>query len=286
MSLPEWNKLLNPREGVPGAEPLEFLRQLIDAVEIDASFWSIPSPDFAERLLAAVSGDPEFRFSLTMHRAFSHDRDYSSTDVKIFSDLARPFLESGRLAAVLVRFPDSFHYRIAEKGYIKALKDRFPDLPLAVEVRHWSFREPEFPEFLAMLNIAWAYLDRPLVETCLGPDRTRITASIGYIRMLGRNRRQWFGPHAGTSNLDYLYSKEELREWAPRIRRISDSTDETFIFFNNTPDAMALVNALQMKALISGLPAAAPAELMALFPGSEDLLRPFQDRQTDLFRSS
>jgi len=82
------------------------------------------------------------------------------------------------------------------------------------------------------------------------PPTGFLTSPIGYVRLHGRNPQDWkqeFG-RAGSSlsRHDYLYSRDELREWQPRIEHLTSLADNTFVFLNNDIGGKGVVNALQL----------------------------------------
>ena len=48
---------------------------------------------------------------------------------------------------------------------------------------------------------------------------------------------------------DYLYSDEELREWAERARSLAGRVERLFVMFNNCTRGQAAVNAAAMAGL-------------------------------------
>ena len=48
----------------------------------------------------------------------------------------------------------------------------------------------------------------------------------------------------------YDYSKEELEDWAPRIRDLSDSARETHVLMNNCYQDYAVKSARQLSSLL------------------------------------
>ena len=60
------------------------------------------------------------------------------------------------------------------------------------------------------------------------------TTPMSYVRFHGRNAGTWNVRGGGASQrFDYLYDEEELREWAPALRELSNESDEAYAFFNN-----------------------------------------------------
>jgi uncharacterized protein YecE (DUF72 family) len=49
---------------------------------------------------------------------------------------------------------------------------------------------------------------------------------------------------------NYLYSEEELEQFAKKIKYICHNKQECYIFFNNTVKAQAVQNALALKKLL------------------------------------
>jgi uncharacterized protein YecE (DUF72 family) len=104
------------------------------------------------------------------------------------------------------------------------------------------------------------------------------TSRVGYIRFHGRNAATWWHHERPADRYSYLYTADELAEWLPRIDRVADSTDETFVFFNNHANGQATVNAQQMAKMLQ-VEKAAP---MGEAPGATDR-PPTDDPRLKLF---
>lgn len=57
---------------------------------------------------------------------------------------------------------------------------------------------------------------------------------------------------ASSDRYDYLYSEQELREWAEKIRDLATKTKKTFVFFNNCHVGQAAAGAKLMRRLLEG----------------------------------
>jgi uncharacterized protein YecE (DUF72 family) len=57
---------------------------------------------------------------------------------------------------------------------------------------------------------------------------------------------------ASSDRYDYLYSEQELREWAEKIRELAMKTKKTFVFFNNCHVGQAATGAKLMRRLLEG----------------------------------
>jgi uncharacterized protein YecE (DUF72 family) len=86
--------------------------------------------------------------------------------------------------------------------------------------------------------------------------------------MHGRNAATWNVRGGSASDrFDYLYSEDELREWAGPLRELAESAEEVYVLFNNNRwsrtangelAAQAPANALALQAILadSGVPTA------------------------------
>jgi uncharacterized protein YecE (DUF72 family) len=112
-------------------------------------------------------------------------------------------------------------------------------------------------------------VDQPLVGSAIPPS-TIMTANPGYVRLHGRNRKNWFRRDAGRdARYDYLYSHEEIREWVERIRLMQRKTkdgSDIFIIANNHYRGQAPANALELSSVLSGEKVESPATLVEAFP--------------------
>ena len=65
---------------------------------------------------------------------------------------------------------------------------------------------------------------------------------------------------------DYLYSREELLEWKPRIEEIRQHGRGHVRFANNDVGGKSVANALQLREMLGDDRRFAPADLIARFP--------------------
>jgi uncharacterized protein YecE (DUF72 family) len=90
------------------------------------------------------------------------------------------------------------------------------------------------------------------------------------VRLHGRNPQDWqreFGRATEpVAAHDYLYAREELLEWKPRIEEIQRHAAVTFVFANNDVGGKSVVNALQLAQMFGDERRLAPADLIARFP--------------------
>jgi uncharacterized protein YecE (DUF72 family) len=172
----------------------------------------------------------------------------------------------GRLGAVLAQFPISFKNTDENRTYIERLVSRFGEYPLVLEVRHASWNEPEILSWLAALGVGLCNIDQPLLGRAIRPA-ARATSSIGYIRLHGRNYKQWFAETNVRDRYDYLYSENELKQWSERVKKVSAQTTATYVVTNNHNLGKAAVNALELISLLGRGKVKVPPTLLAAYPG-------------------
>ena len=154
------------------------------------------------------------------------------------------------LGGLLLQFPWSFKNDPENRDYLSKLLDRFVGYPLVVEIRHASWNDRAFFDFLTEKSIAFCNIDQPQIGRSIAPSN-RTTGPIGYVRLHGRNYQDWFREDAGRdARYDYLYSEEELDPWMEKISEVSENASETYVITNNHFRGQAVVNALQIRARI------------------------------------
>jgi uncharacterized protein YecE (DUF72 family) len=89
-----------------------------------------------------------------------------------------------------------------------------------------------------------------------------------YFRLHGRRFNKWWNHEHRNERYDYIYSAEELRTFADRIRaRLERGLHRAYTFFNNHPGAKAVANAIMLRAeLDAPVESELPERLVAHFP--------------------
>lgn len=108
---------------------------------------------------------------------------------------------------------------------------------------------------------------------------------FSYVRLHGRNYRDWFREGAGRdARYNYLYAKDELEEWIRRIKDLGRDSDRVYVITNNHYRGQALANALQIKNMVSGEKLEIPAGLLKQYPVLEEIVKRIRKGQLDLFK--
>jgi len=93
-------------------------------------------------------------------------------------------------------------------------------------------------------------VDEPALPRLM-PFMPNVTASIGYVRLHGRNRK-WFSA-SREERYNYLYSEAELESFVTPVRKIGEETEKTYVFFNNCHGGQAVKNGLMFKKMLGML---------------------------------
>lgn len=260
----DWVGVVYPSRPPRGFRPLPFIAQRFRTVEINSTFYRTPTPATAAGWAAQVPAD--FRFAVKLTRALTHERRPAPEEAEAakFREALAPLKETQRLGPLLLQFPWSFRYTSANVDWLRRLRDLFAGFERVIEVRHASWSKPAAVARLRECGTI-CNIDQPALRDCLGPSTH--ASSIAYVRLHGRNAADWFAEGIPAyQRYNYLYSEEELREWAPRLNALADEARDVYVFANNHYRGQGVVNALELRAMVEGARVTAPQELLAAYP--------------------
>jgi uncharacterized protein YecE (DUF72 family) len=272
-SYPDWAGYVYPARRPKSFHEAAYLAQFFDTIEINTSFYAPIRPDYAHQWLEHVAGNSRLLFTAKMWQKFTHDPNATPEEersVRAGFDVLR---NAGKLGAVLLQFPFSFHRTAETTAYLTAVLERFADYPLAVEVRHASWNDPDVLALLRERRAAFCIIDQPIIGRSLEPSDAS-TSPIGYFRLHGRRYDTWFSDDANTpphERYNYLYSTEELSPWAGRIRNVAQRSREVFVVANNHYLGKAVVNALQLISMLRSEKVRVPEPLRQQYPELEKI---------------
>lgn len=290
-SYADWEGTVYPRPKPRGFHPLPYLARTFDLFELNSSFYAIPPARNAESWVRRLEEHPEVRFTAKLFGGFTHglrsphrgSQDRRPADsaeesdprswAREFAAGLAPLRDAGRLESLLVQFPISFRRSPASIAVLEQIAELFADWPRVAELRHRSWFGPEGLGELRTLGYSTAWLDLPASADHL-PDRFEPTGPLGYLRLHGRNARQWFDPRASRDQrYDYLYGPEELDGIVSRVRSLASGTEATFVVTNNHFQGQAVANGVDLLARLGGSGGSieAPEPLLRRFPHLTEL---------------
>jgi uncharacterized protein YecE (DUF72 family) len=241
----DWTGFFYP-EGLPKASRLAYYAEHFGALELNFSYYNMPTAKGLERMLERTGG--KVVFALKAHGSFTHERCAGSLEIAAFRDALLPLREAGVLAAVLAQFPHSFHQTEYSRGYLARLAGELGP-PLVVELRHADWATAPILKYLATLGVGFACVDEPQLPGLM-PPVAEVTAKPAYVRFHGRNANKWYVHDQPHERYDYRYNRKELSEWKPRIESLEAKAGETLVFFNNHFQGKAVDSAKAMMRLL------------------------------------
>lgn len=248
-------------------DELLMITRYFDCVELNSSFYRTPPQHLVRSWAERTSQRPGFLFTVKVLQRFTHERLGNAGEAQRFIHTFDPLIERGRLGAFLLQFPWSFRDTPENRALLSALGPWFRDFRAAVELRHGSWQSPDAARHLTACGFAFCNIDQPVIGDSMPPTELVTDPRLAYIRLHGRNRSDWFRTDAGRDErYNYLYREEEMTEWAQRAERLAAKVDHLFIVTNNHFRGQALVNAFQLRSLMTHEKQVMPERLVAAYP--------------------
>ena len=204
------------------------------AVEINSSFYRPHRPATYARWGGAVP--PDFRFSVKVPKAITHERRLAGAEAPLAEFLAEVTALGERLGCLLVQLPPSVAWDAAIARSFLELLRRAHGGPVALEPRHRSWFGPEPEALLRSLEVARVAADPAVVPEAAEPGGW---SGLVYYRLHGSPRMYWSA-----------YDPSRLDDLADRMRSAAAAGSPAWCIFDNTaadaaiPDALALLERL------------------------------------------
>ena len=280
-----WNGIFYPKKRSKGFNELEFYAQHFDTVEVNSTFYRVPSAATAAGWAERTPGG--FDFSLKLYQKFTHPQmfvkatgkdpgELDRRDVDEFRAAIDPLARAGKLGALLAQFPTSFRNEPSSRLYLEWLLRAFEDYPLAVEFRHKSFSEDpvEAMQLLSAYGAALVQIDEPKFKDSIRQDRRPNVQTLYYMRLHGRNAAEWWSHEKSEDRYNYLYSASELDPIVEDVEEASRDVKKTYVYANNHFSAKSVANAATIKnKLGQPLPGDYPDTFAERYPDLEGLVK-------------
>ncbi len=266
---------------------LRYYASQFSMVEVDASYYALPTPENALRWVERTPTDFVFDVkayaALTEHpfevdrlpqdlahqvpaNAVAHGRavpkklpaELRSEIWRRFRDAITPIHTAGKLGAVLLQYPPWF---TATRGNVKVLehaRESLGDLPAAVEFRHASWGSPgrfaRVVDFLREQRFAFVVVDEPQgLPNSMPPTVAVADPHLAVVRFHGHRGATWNASVSVHEKFGYLYDPAELRPWVDKVRQLSASAERVHAVFNNCFSNYAVVGAKDLAAMLAGV---------------------------------
>ena len=220
-SYKEWTGAFYP-EGQPAGEMLRFYAGRLNAVEINNTFYRLPTVGMLEGWADQATAD--FRFVLKASRRITHFKRLRDAADETSYLLRTAAVLGERLGAILFQLPPDFK---KDLDRLEEFLEQLPGARAAFEFRHPSWFDDEVQTVLRAGGFALCgadTLERPL-------ERPFSTADWGYLRL----RRP--------------YTDEDLVAWAKKVT--AQPWEEAFVFFKHEKEAQSPLWAERFSELTS-----------------------------------
>lgn len=260
-----WNSIFYPAPRPRGFDELAYYAEHFDTVEVNSTFYRMPEAPQVARWVERTPDD--FIFSVKLFQKFTHPDMYlarggttewepSRVDIDLFRAGIAPLADRGRLGALVIQFPPSFHEGLDARGYLEWLLEAFAAYPTAVELRHksWSDRAADVNALLDAHGASWVLIDEPKFASSVVQEVTPVVGvpntprpPLTYMRLHGRNAERWWEHEVAEDRYDYLYSPAELEPFAARAKADAAAGRKVYLYLNNHFSAKAVANAAVLQ---------------------------------------
>ena len=268
-----------PSGASSAADRLRFYAENFPLVEVDSTYYFPPSEKNSELWVERTPKD--FIFNI---KAFSLMTQHPTKADALYKDLDRPegkksiypkdlapeaidevwdrFLsaldplrDANKMGLLLFQFPPWFTIARKNKDYILECAKRADPYKICVEFRNRTWMTEanvqETLDFLEGHGLPYVCVDMPQGFKSSLPPVVAATSDVAVMRFHGHNDAEW---ESGSvqRRFKYLYSKKELEAWAPKIKELASSTEQTHVLMNNCYRDYAQQNAQELADLLGG----------------------------------
>jgi uncharacterized protein YecE (DUF72 family) len=275
-----------PPDAKTPEDRLRFYARQFDLVEVDSSYYALPSIDNSQRWLQRTPEDFTFDFKafrlFTLHRTpltslpkdlREEAREFAtSKETVYYPDLSKslqdnlwqrfrdgidPLRAAGRLGYVLIQLPPWAMKNRGNLRHIEESASRLEGIRVAVEFRNQTwFKDGERRELFAFLreqDLAFVNVDEPQGSFSSVPPLWESTSpDLTVVRFHGRNVENWTKRNiSAAERFDYKYSLAELEDFVPKVQGLARSSRSVHALFNNCYSDKATTNARQLAELLA-----------------------------------
>jgi len=215
---------------IPSAKMLEWYSRHFDTVELNNSFYRLPTGQaFLHWRSVAPAG---FTFAVKASRFITHMKKLKDPELSLENFLERARLLREKLGPILFQLPPRWPVNVERlESFLQALPH---SCRCVFEFRDASWNTPEVYRILGRHNAALCIHDW---RAHRGPNE--ITADFTYVRMHGPE-----GTYQGA------YSAEYLQQLAERMERWRSELAAVYVYFNNDQGGFAVRDAIALRGML------------------------------------
>ncbi|HEY0319778.1 MAG TPA: DUF72 domain-containing protein [Pyrinomonadaceae bacterium] len=231
-------------KGTRAAGMLEIYARSFETVEVDSTFYAIPS---AQTISAWAKRTPEgFTFSLKLPQEITHTRALRSGSVILLEEFcARVKALGARLGVVLIQMPPQFELTTENAHALREFLPHLPrDIRFSIEFRHTDWMRRRVADLLAKHNVALALVEGRWIERAeMELFIRKSTADFAYIRWMGERDLVRFDTITRAQD-------KNLQAWHETITELRAHTSNVFAYFSNFYEGHAPASANKLKRLL------------------------------------
>ena len=223
----------------PGTPPADFLgayARHFDTVEVDSTYYRIPSESTVRNWRARTPTG--FTFAAKFPQVITHEKVMQDCGEELANFLRTMSLLEDRLGPLLLQFPYFNKKAFARpEDFLARLTPFLEELPgefqYALEVRNKYWVNARLLDILRKKRVALALIDHPWMTPIsqLVNKLDLVTAGFTYIRWLGDRK----GIEEKTQHWDHIIidREDEMQIWIPIIRQLLKRGIQVMGYFNN-----------------------------------------------------
>jgi uncharacterized protein YecE (DUF72 family) len=203
-----------------GIKPAEFLAEYakhFDSVELDNTFYRIPSASTTKAWKEQTP--PGFLFSAKFPRVITHVKMLRDCEREVDTFISRMTQLQNKLGPLLLQFPSTFGFK-----HFHALQEFLSTLPksfrYAVEVRNKDLLGDELHSLLRENGVALVMVDQPFLDE-------ELTADFVYVKWEGDRRKV-----DGTLGRVEVDRTEDIGKWTVQVKDFLKRKVEVFGYFS------------------------------------------------------
>ena len=231
-SYPDWRGVVYPPE-LPQRRWLDHYQGLFDTVELNTTFYRLPSPAAVESW--AASAGANFVFAVKLGSFGTHRKKLRDTETWLPNHLARVELLGEHLGPNLVQLPPLWT-RDTER-LDEFLSAAPTTMRWAIEFRESSWLHDDVYEVLRRHGAALC------VHDLLEGHPFELTTDWTYVR--------FHGPDALCEPYHGAYGRDRLDAWASRLGPVLDAGHDVFAYFNNDWSGNAVTDATLLRSALT-----------------------------------
>lgn len=212
-------------------EMLAYYCRQFQSVEINSSFYHLPSPDTLKHWYENTPTG--FTFAVKASRYITHMKKLNDPEKSVQALFERISVLEDKLGPILFQLPPN--WRCNPERLADFLSSLSSDFRYAFEFRDQSWMNPESHALLKRHNAAFCIYELDGYES---PHE--VTADFVYIRLHGPG-----GPYQGS------YDKHALTAWADTLSHWSAQKRSVYCYFDNDEAGYAAMNAKTLEGMLS-----------------------------------